>query len=251
MYRGLRNSVVIVTGSNGLIGREVVNRLLMEGTIVIGADLAHPDLTDSNFYSFSGNITVLKDINHLVQFAMKKFGRIDGLVNLAYPRTSDWGNRFEDISYEAWCKNVDMQLNAVFYLCQQVLKIMKKQRSGSIVNTGSIYGVVGNDFTLYEEYNGTSPAAYSAIKGGLINFSKYLASYYGKYNLRVNCVSPGGVLDEKNQHLSFIQRYSEKSPLKRLGNPEEMAGPVLFLLSSDSSFITGHNLLVDGGWTAI
>ncbi len=128
---------------------------------------------------------------------------------------------------------------------------MKIQKSGSIVNIGSIYGVVGNDFTIYEGYGGTSPAAYSAIKGGLINFTRYLASYYGKDRIRVNCISPGGILNEKSQHPDFIKRYSEKSPLKRLGYAIEIAAPVAFLLSEDASFITGHNLMVDGGWTAI
>lgn len=128
---------------------------------------------------------------------------------------------------------------------------MKEQNFGSIVNVASIYGVVGNDFTIYEGYGGTSPAAYAAIKGGIINFSRYLASYYGKYNIRVNCVSPGGILDTAHQNASFIERYSEKSPLKRLGNPEEIAPAINFLLSDEASFITGHNLMVDGGWTAI
>src|SRR5690606_18608260 len=103
----------------------------------------------------------------------------------------------------------------------------------------------------YEDYGGTSAAAYSAIKGGVINFTRYLASYNGKYNIRVNCVSPGGVLDEKNQKSSFIKKYSAKSPLKRLGNAEEIAPAISFLLSEGASFITGHNLMVDGGWTAI
>lgn len=104
-------------------------------------------------------------------------------------------------------------------------------------------------FTIYEGYGGTSPVAYSAIKGGIINFTRYLASYYGKDNVRVNCVSPGGI--EDNQHPSFIERYEYKSPLKRMGKPHEIAPAITFLLSDEASFITGHNLMVDGGWTAI
>ena len=157
---------------------------------------------------------------------------MDGLVNIAYPRTRDWGVRFEDVPYDSWQKNVDMQMNSVFLLCQTVLKYMKVQGSGSIVNIGSIYGVVGNDFTIYEGYGGTSPAAYCAIKGGIINFSRYLASYFGKCGIRVNCVSPGGIKDQ--QHPSFIERYESKSPLKRMGRPEEIAPAVCFLLSDEA-----------------
>ena len=142
-----------------------------------------------------------------------------------------------------------MQMNSCFIMCQAVAKEMLKNGKGSIVNIASIYGVVGNDFTIYEGYGGTSPAAYTAIKGGIINFSRYLASYYGKHNIRVNCVSPGGILDK--QHPSFIERYCAKSPLKRMGNPEVIAPAVSFLLSDEVSFITGRNLMVDGGWTAI
>lgn len=126
---------------------------------------------------------------------------------------------------------------------------MATQNHGAIVNIASIYGVVGNDFTLYEEYGGTSPAAYSAIKGGLINFTRYLASYYGKRGIRVNCVSPGGIFD--HQHTSFISKYEAKVPMGRLGNPDDIAPAVSFLLSDEAKYITGHNLIVDGGWTII
>lgn len=245
----VENKIIILTGATGLIGKETYNHLLSHGAIVISVDINLRHAPKDMTYNY--DVTNKKDIDSLIKDVIEIYGRIDGLVNLAYPRTKDWGNKFEDIPLDSWRKNVEMQLNSVFYICQKVLEIMKKQMNGSIVNIASIYGVVGNDFTIYEEYGGTSPAAYSAIKGGIINFSRYLASYYGKYNIRVNCVSPGGILDENNQHPSFIKRYSDKSPLKRLGNPEEIAPAITFLLSDEASFITGHNLMVDGGWTAI
>lgn len=249
MYAGLKDKVIILTGAGGLIGRESLNHLVSNGAKVIAVDVNSFASEADLFLNY--DVTKTAEIDSLIKDVLDKYERIDGLINLAYPRTKDWGVKFENIPFESWQNNVDMQMNAVFYICQKVLEIMKYQKSGSVVNISSIYGVVGNDFTLYEEYGGTSPAAYTAIKGGLVNFTRYLASYYGKYNIRINCMSPGGVLDEKNQNPSFIQKYSEKSPLKRLGNPSEMAPAISFLLSDDASFITGHNLMVDGGWTAI
>ena len=249
MYAGLKDKVIILTGAGGLIGRESLKHLVANGAKVIAIDINEFESEADLFLTY--NVTKTEEIDALLKQVLNRYGRIDGLVNLAYPRTSDWRAKFENIPFESWRNNVDMQMNAVFYICQKVLDIMKQQNSGSIVNIASIYGVVGNDFTLYEEYGGTSPAAYAAIKGGIVNFTRYLASYFGKYNIRVNCMSPGGVLDKKNQNPSFIKRYSDKSPLKRLGNPKEMAPAITFLLSDDASFITGHNLMVDGGWTSI
>lgn len=243
----LRDKVIIVTGGCGLIGKPIIDYLKAKNSIAINADISVKDNVDNG--EIYCDVTSESSILTLVSTVMSKYGRIDGLVNNAYPRTKDWGKKFEDVTLESWRKNVDMQMNAVFLLCQEVLKIMKTQESGSIVNVASIYGVVGNDFTIYEGYGGTSPAAYAAIKGGIINFTRYLASYYGKYNIRINCVSPGGIKDK--QHPSFIERYNNKSPLKRMGNPEEIAPGISFLLSDEASFITGHNLMIDGGWTII
>jgi NAD(P)-dependent dehydrogenase (short-subunit alcohol dehydrogenase family) len=243
----LTDKIIIVTGGSGLIGKEIVANIKLKGGYAINADIAvetnlkngtvQMDITDDQ--------SIIAGINHI----MNMFGRIDGLVNNAYPRTKDWGTKFEDIDPDSWRSNIDMQLNAYFVCCQKILKIMASQGHGSIVNIASIYGVVGNDFTLYEDYGGTSPAAYSAIKGGVINFTRYLASYYGKKGIRINCVSPGGILDK--QHPSFIEKYEKKVPIGRMGTPEDIAPSVSFLLSEDARYITGHNLIVDGGWTCI
>lgn len=243
----LNKKIILVTGGSGLIGKELITDIQRKGGKAINADIGVETQLESG--TLQMDITNDKSVQDGIDIILKEFGRIDGLVNNAYPRTKDWGTKFEDIDPESWRKNIDMQLNSYFVCSQKVLKIMASQNSGSIVNIASIYGVVGNDFTLYQEYNGTSPAAYSAIKGGLINFTRYLASYYGHQGIRVNCVSPGGIFD--NQHSSFVERYEAKVPMRRLGNPDDIAPAVSFLLSDEAKYITGQNIIVDGGWTCI
>lgn len=243
----LKEKIVIITGGAGLIGKEIVSDIRKKGGVAINADIGVTTNLDRGLLNL--DITNDNSIEEGFGLVFNKFGRINGLVNNAYPRTPDWGSKFEEIIPSSWRKNVDMQLNSYFVCCQIALKYMKMQNYGSIVNIASIYGVVGNDFTLYEVSGGTSPAAYSAIKGGIINFTRYLASYYGRQGIRVNCVSPGGILD--NQHPSFISRYEAKVPIGRLGKPDDIAPAVSFLLSDEAKYITGHNLVVDGGWTAV
>ena len=244
----LKDKVIIVTGGSGLIGKEIVKNIGFHSGIAINVDInVKTNIASDDVYC---DITKSSSIDEMIEIVLSHYGRIDGLVNNGYPRTSDWGNKFEDVTIDSWRKNVDMQLNSVFYLCQKTLSVMKSQGNGAIVNIASIYGVVGNDFTVYENTGGmTSPAAYSAIKGGLINFSRYLASYYGEYGIRVNVVSPGGIFS--NQNPTFVENFEKKVPMKRMGSPEDIAPSVSFLLSDYTKYITGHNLIVDGGWTAI
>jgi NAD(P)-dependent dehydrogenase (short-subunit alcohol dehydrogenase family) len=243
----LRDKIIIVTGGCGLLGKEIIADINRKGGIAINADIGV--LTNLPMRTLNMDITDDQSIQFGLDQIIAEFGRIDGLVNNAYPRTKDWGNKFEDIEPQSWRTNIDFQLNSYFVCCQKALKIMENQNKGTIVNIASIYGVVGNDFSLYEEYGGTSPAAYSAIKGGLINFTRYLASYYGKKGIRINCVSPGGLFD--HQHHSFVTRYEAKVPMGRMGNPDDISPSVSFLLSDEAKYITGQNLIVDGGWTCI
>jgi NAD(P)-dependent dehydrogenase (short-subunit alcohol dehydrogenase family) len=243
----LKEKIIIVTGGAGLIGKELVADIERNGGKAINADIGVSTALDKGLLQM--DITDDSSIAEGIGRIISKYGRIDGLVNNAYPRTKDWGTKFETIEPASWRKNVDMQMNSYFVVSQKVLKQMTLQGSGAIVNIASIYGVVGNDFTLYEDYGGTSPAAYSAIKGGIINFTRYLASYYGHKGIRVNCVSPGGIFD--NQHPSFLEKYNAKVPMRRMGNPDDIAPAVSFLLSEGAKYITGQNLIVDGGWTCI
>lgn len=244
----LKNKIIIVTGGSGLLGRAMLKDFAEQGATTINFDLTESTAVDGQDF-IQCDITKQESVDAALRKVMEAYGRIDGLVNNAYPRTKDWGTAFEDVPYSSWQQNVEMQLNTAFYLCQQTLLVMKEQGNGSIVNIASIYGAVGNDFTIYENTPINPPAAYSAIKGGLINFTRYLASFYGQHGIRVNALSPGGIFD--HQPDAFVSAYEKKVPLKRMGTPEDIAPVARFLLSDDAAYVTGQNWLVDGGWTAI
>ncbi len=239
----LKNKTIVITGGNGLLGNNFISYLNAEGATVINLE---KNISNDEF-NICCDITDEKSVKDVIKLLVDRFGKIDGWVNNAYPRTADWGNKFEDINFDSWKENVNLQLGSVFLCCKLILEHMKKNKSGSIVNIASIYGLVGPEFSIYKGTSMTTPAAYSAIKGGVINFSRYLASYYGKHGIRINCVSPGGIFN--NQHKDFVKNYVNNVPLKRMGNPDDISPAVSFLLSEEASYITGQNLIVDGGWT--
>ena len=243
----LANQVIVVTGGSGLLGESIIQQLQSDGAIVINADI---NTTESPYLtSIPCDITSEQSVQETISKIINYYGKIDGLVNNAYPRTKDWGLKFESIPLVSWRKNIDFQLNSYFFISQQVLESMKTKNSGSVVNIASIYGVVGPDFSVYNETDMTMPAAYAAIKGGLINLSRYLASYFGPFGIRVNSISPGGIFN--NQPESFVKRYEAKTPLRRMASPSDISPAVSFLLSNDAAYITGQNLIIDGGWTSI
>jgi len=243
----LKGKIIVVTGGSGLLGTAMINDLKLKGATALNFEVNQLD--DLNEGIIGCDVTNEISVKRALDLIIDKFGRIDGWVNNAYPRTADWGNKFEEVSLKSWQKNVDFQLNSVFVCAQKVLEIMKNQKRGAMVNMASIYGILGPDFSVYKGTEMTMPAAYAAIKGGVVNFTRYLASYYAPYGVRINCVSPGGIFN--NQNDVFVKQYESKVPMGRMGRSQEIAGPVSFLLSDESSYISGHNLLVDGGWAAI
>ena len=243
----LNNNIIIVTGGSGLLGKEIINNIRLNNGIPINLDIKCENNLEKG--TINCDVTDSKSIKKSIGKILDHYGKINGLVNNAYPRTKDWLNKLEDVSDESFSKNIDIQLSHVFKISKPVLEIMKKQKSGSVVNIASIYVMVGNDFTIYKDTDDNAPVACSSIKGGVINLSRYLASYYGKYNVRSNCISPGGIYN--NQDKSFVKNYNNKVPMQRMGTPDDIAPLVTFLLSSDSKYITGQNIAVDGGWTSI
>lgn len=254
MYKNMfscKDRVALITGGAGLIGQEISRGLLDFDASVYIADTDSQEAMSligpagAKFVEF--DITDERSIEKAVETIVQKEGCIDILVNSAYPRTTDWGLKFEDIPFSSFSENLISHLGGYFLACRAVANHMRSKRGGSIINLASIYGSVGPDFSIYEGTQMTMPAAYSAIKGGIISLSKYLATYYAKNNVRVNSLSPGGIYDK--QPNAFVEKYSLKTPLGRMANPKEIVGGVIFLASDASSYVTGQDVIVDGGWT--
>lgn len=254
-FSDLKEKVVIVVGGFGLIGRAISEGFIRVQSKTIIADKIKDKkflqklqaINKKNIIYIAFDVTNDKDTDKLITDCLKKFSRIDVLVNCSWPRTKDWAENVERVLYSSVKKNLTDQLGGFYNLTRQVALQMKKQKRGCIINLGSIYGIVAPTFSIYEGTKMTSPSAYALIKGGVVMMTKYFASYFGKYNVRVNCISPGGVYHNEDE--KFVKNYSKLTPLGRMANPDDIVMPILFLASDGSRYITGHDLLVDGGWT--
>lgn len=236
--------VAVVTGAKGLLGREITAALRAAGADVWAADV----VADDEPRSIALDITSEESIAAAYERVAAESGEIGILVNSAYPRTADWGAPLDTESYDSWLKNVDMHLGGYFATSRAAAVRMAAAGGGSIINIASIYGVVGPSYEVYEGTQMTMPSAYSAIKGGVIGMTRLLATYYGPHGVRCNCVSPGGIEDAQAD--SFRERYRALTPLGRMGTPDDIVGAIVFLASPAGSYVTGHNLVVDGGWSA-
>ncbi|MBI2670103.1 MAG: SDR family oxidoreductase [Candidatus Yanofskybacteria bacterium] len=256
----IARKVCVITGGAGLIGSAFCRACAENGAKVViidtnpktGKNLAGRlvrDTKNKNILFQQCDITKPASVKRAIKNILKKFRRIDALVNCAYPRNKNYGRKFEDVTYEDFCDNLSTHLGGYFLMTKEVSRTMKEQKGGSIVLMGSIYGIAAPKFEIYEGTHMTMPVEYAAIKGGIVNLARYLASYLGPHGIRVNAISPGGVFD--NQPESFVKRYVGKVKLapRRMAKQEDVAGALLFLLSDASAYITGQNIVVDGGWT--
>lgn len=249
----LKGKVAIVTGGAGLYGSTISSALGEAGaTVVIASrDLAKCEKVAKGLRGKSLDVVAmlldlsLKDsIAALKDKIINTYGKIDILFNNAVARK---GGSMETMTAEEWEETMKVNSTALFLCSKVFIEEMVKRKSGSVINISSIYGMVGPDFSIYGNTGMTSPADYSFAKGGMIAFTKYLGTYCAKYNIRVNCISPGGLFT--NQPKEFVNNYIKKTPLGRMANKDDLKGAAVFLASDASAYITGHNLVVDGGWT--
>ena len=250
----LSKKTVFIVGSNGLIGTEIVKSCLDAGAKIICFDIKKNQNLKNNkkiFYE-KLNIENLDRIDIFFNKIIKKYGPPNCFVNASYPKTKDWSkNSYKKISLESFKKNTLIHMNSYIWIAKIIADSMLKNKinNGSIVQLSSIYGILGQDEELYKKTKMSESMSYAAIKGGINSSVRSMAAYYGKYNIRINSICAGGVFDFQNK--SFVKKYNKKTPLKRMAKPNEIAMSSLFLLSDASSYITGTNLIVDGGFSIL
>ena len=263
----LKGRNIVITGASGLLGSQYANTLSSAGANIILLDVdtikneklksALIKKYKNKICAYTLDISNQTEVNKISKKVIKDFKKIDGLINnAAYTskgakeKSDNAFGSFENFPIDIWQKSLDINLSGVFFCSQAFGKIMAKQGKGVIVNIASTYGLVGADQRIYGKSGLNLPISYAATKGAIVNFTRYLAAYWHGKNIRVNTLSPGGVMDKTYQNESFIKKYSEKTILGRMANKEEYNGAMLFLISDASSYMTGANLVVDGGWTA-
>jgi len=252
------SKVVLVSGGAGLLG-EIFARSICEqnATAVIAekniriAEECRIKLqqgyANAKLVAVEMDITSQASIDSAIERTQDQCGKIDALVNNAYPRNENYGRAFEDVEYSDFCENIGMNLGGYFLTSQRFVKYFRDQGVGNIVNISSIYGVIAPRFEVYKNTKMTMPVEYAIIKSGLIHLTRYMSKYLKGTGIRVNSISPGGIYD--NQDPLFIERYNEQCLSKGMLDKDDVTGALIFLLSEASSYINGQNIIVDDGFT--
>ena len=264
----LTGRVAIVTGGAGMLGLRYAEAIAEAGGITVLADL-RPDAVEAGVAHLGGDafgvpmdISKKHEVEAMVAQVAERFGRVDILINNA-ALTVKGGSEtmegyfapFEDYPLELWQRALDVNLTGTFLMTQAVGRVMVEQRRGVVLNIAAVYGIVSPDHRIYEgivnQYGGepfNTPISYSATKAAILNFTRYLATYWAEKGIRVNSFSPGAVFDEHDE--TFVRNLTSRIPMARMAHKDEYKGAVLFLVSDASSYMTGANLVVDGGWTS-
>jgi NAD(P)-dependent dehydrogenase (short-subunit alcohol dehydrogenase family) len=254
----LEGQVILITGGAGLLGQEFIRAVIENKGIAVLADIDEnlgneikARLTEEYGASLIDfvklDITSLKSLKSCIDELDKKYGRIDALVNNAYPRNSKYGRHFFDVEYADFCQNIGLNLGGYFLASQQFAKYFQRQGLGNIINISSIYGVIAPKFQVYDDTEMTMPVEYAAIKSGLIHLTKYMAKYLKGQNIRVNSLSPGGIFDHQPE--AFLSAYKKECLNKGMLEKSDLKGSLLYLLSDMSKFVNGQNIIVDDGFT--
>ncbi|HEY6926267.1 MAG TPA: oxidoreductase [Steroidobacteraceae bacterium] len=251
------NKVVVVTGGAGAFGRAFVRAIAANGGIAVVADIdqhAAEQVAQQANGAFPGqaealalDITSKDSINALITTVQQRRGRLDAVVNNAYPRNAHYGRIVEEVEYRDFCENTSLHLGGYFLVMQQFALHFRAQGAGSIVNMSSIYGVMAPRFEIYAGTAMTMPVEYAAIKSGIVHLTRYFAQYFKHDGVRVNCISPGGVRGDQPQ--AFLQKYDAHCGGKGMLDAQDVSGTLLFLLSDASRHINGQNLIVDDGFS--
>ena len=254
----VKGRIALVTaGAGPLFGRSISTALAEAGATVITASRSRERneafaeeqrQLGRDVHGLAFDLEDLGSIDALHEEIRTRFGRLDVLVNSALSRDGHVG-AFEEQTPETWEHAAQGDFAGLFRHCQRAVIAMQARGRGSIINIASIYGVVSNDPGLYAGTDMRQPPTYNFVKAGMINFTRYLACYYGRSGIRANSISPGGYFNQ--QPTPFVERYCERVPLGRMMGHEDLQGAVVFLASDASAYVTGANLIVDGGWTCL
>jgi NAD(P)-dependent dehydrogenase (short-subunit alcohol dehydrogenase family) len=269
----LHDRVALVTGGAGLLGTEFCQTLALAGSRIAVADLngnaaislaeeinkrwgTSGGSRDRQAIGIETNIAEPGSVREMVQATLNAFGRLDILVNSAVldpkfdPQHGGHTNSFEEYPLEAWNQAISVNLTGMFLCCQAAARPMLEQGAGVMINLSSIYGLTAPDQRLYQREGQPTqykPVYYSVTKAGVLGLTRYLAAYFAGKNIRVNALTPGGVYNGHDEE--FVQAYSARAVLGRMAQKDDMNGALLFLASDASAYMTGANLVVDGGWT--
>jgi NAD(P)-dependent dehydrogenase (short-subunit alcohol dehydrogenase family) len=238
----MKMKTAILTGANGQLGKAYLNTLLDENYYIYAVDLNINNLeSKKNIKPVQLDITNENEVHSFY----RTINKIDVLINNAGIGVF---TPFEQRTAKEFIEVMNVNLLGTFLMSQSAIIIMKKQKYGKIINIGSIYGQISSDERIYGDSGRNNSEVYSATKAGVIHLTKYMATHFGKYNIQTNCISPGGIFN--NQSDNFVKNYEYKTPMNRMGTPDDLQMTLKFLISDDNKYINGQNITIDGGFVA-